>query len=44
MNPIQDLMMEFLLLIELDLHEHLKEDACDITAFMPPVDQKEITL
>jgi len=22
-----------------DVHEHLKKDACNITAFLPPVDQ-----
>jgi len=44
-NPFQDLMMEFLLLIwsitntMFDLHEHLKEDACKITALLPPGDQ-----
>ena len=45
-NPFQDL-MEFFLLIwctcitnaMFDVHENLKEDACNITAFLPPDDQ-----
>ena len=46
-NPYQDLIIEILLVIWItcitdamfDVHEHLKKDACNITASLPPGDQ-----
>jgi len=44
-NPFRDLTMEFLLLIWsitnviFDVHEHLNEDTCNVTALLPPGDQ-----